>query len=250
MLSRVSQITDGIDGIHADEEDGHRAESVYKIGSYANQFVHVLALIQSAATALDDPSAAPPAAFYLDVAIAIYHAGDCSLSDIKGTRAGEFDSSVDPNALTEAAFAAAQSDLTKENLETLLEEVEDAGLIAFLRAANRYANLMDQYAAAGDETLLRENQFEALAYFRVIEPIAQMLDADATELIENLFSQGEDEVGQLFLDDYQPVEEQVLPAINDILAAAGIDPEVFGTYTFDEGFDGYDPATYNTDDDE
>ena len=157
MLSRVSQITKGIDGIHTDEEDGHRAESVYKIGSYANQFVHVLALIQSAATALDNPSAAPPAAFYLDVAIAIYHAGDCSLSDIKETRAGDFDSSVDPNALTEAAFAAAQSDLIKENLEPLLEEVEDAGLIAFLRTANRYANLMDQYTAAGDETLLREN---------------------------------------------------------------------------------------------
>ena len=94
------------------------------------------------------------------------------------------------------------------------------------------------------------DQFEALAYFRVIEPFAQMLDPDATELIENLFSQGEDEVGQLFVDDYQPVEEQVLPAINDILAAAGIDPEVFCTYTFDEGFDGYDPGTHNTDGDE
>ena len=97
-----------------------------------------------------------------------------------------------------------------------------------LRAAVRYAARMDGNAEDEDPANLRVNQLEGLAFFRVVEPYAASLDADAAETIDSLFAVTQyppDADGNIDLGDYEEVGESVLDAAEAILEAAGIDIE-------------------------
>lgn len=230
--------TNVLEGIEApdNESDGARIELTAKSARDANGVAHVLALIEAAEAALEGGDE-DTALLFMEAAWVIYHGYDngdgddgtgCAPYGTGESRSGNFGLAGDVTERIVEAFEAAQSDLSEETLEALFAEVQKSTLITYLRAAVRYAARMDSNAEDEDPGNLRVNQLEGLAFFRVVEPYAASLDADAAEIIDSTFAVTEyppDADGNIDISEYEEVGESVLEAAEAILEAAGIDIE-------------------------
>lgn len=230
-----STIIDAIENLD-NELDLSRVEPVHKTSTYATAVGLVLGLLEEAASAVENQPEATT--FLVEAAWAVYNGAEDACSTLSGTadsRSINFGMPGDVNDGVAAAFEGALSDLNVDTIEALLDEVTEGMLVTFLRAVIRYANRMDEAAAAGEPDIVRENQFEGLAYLRVIQPLAAALDASGAEAIESAFVQGaESGIGEVDLENYEPVLGTVENAVGAILDAAGLDMESLGTYTEDD----------------
>lgn len=256
-----TDVLQGIDDPFEGESDGARAENVQKTARDANGVAHVLSLLELAEDSLktyrfsDDVVDAETALFYVESAWVIYHGYDngdgddgtgCAPYGTGRSRSAQFGMADDVNVRITTAFEEAQTavdaaidddskvDAAEDAVVAAFAEVKKSTLITYLRAAVRYANRMDQNAAAGDAANLRVNQLEGLSFYRTIEPYASSIDEEASSIIDKVFefdNYAPSADGSIDISDYEDVAPTVEAAVDAILDKAGIDIETeFGEY--------------------
>lgn len=102
-------------------------------------------------------------------------------------------------------------------LEDSLRNISRAVVVTYLRAALHSASMMDESIENGQPGNMRTNQVAAITFFNTVGPIMKDVHQRATDVIATTLH---DATGE------RPVMPVVEPAMNELLAAYGIDAEI------------------------
>lgn len=224
-------VTGALDGAgdFEGESDGVRRQALQKGIQNHVVMAYVFHELDAAAAKVEagETDAADGAPHNVDEAWAFYHGADpsCAPYATASSRGGDFGTGEAVNeALLDATerMRDAALDGDRAAFQSAYDEFVTTALVPYLQATIKYAQVMGEDLAGGDEEAARVHQAEGYAFWRVVAPFVADADEQAATEVEDVLT--------LSASPSEGAGATVREALDGVLDELGVDAARIGEY--------------------